>query len=133
VESDTIRLLREGYEAFNRGEYDAVLENWHSDVKVHDRHEVPDARDYAGVDGAREAFAGVIEMFEEYEIDPVEFMERGEHVVAVLRQHGRGRTSGVEVEGEIVHLWTIREGKVADLRAFSTKQDALDHLGWPSS
>jgi ketosteroid isomerase-like protein len=82
---------------------------------------------------AREAFAGAVEMFEEYEIEPVEFLKAEEHVLAVLRQRGRGRTSGAEVEGEIVHLWTIRDGKVADLRAFSSREDALEHLGWPSS
>jgi hypothetical protein len=133
VSQENVERLREGYEAFNRGEYDAVLENWRPDVEVHDRPEVPDARDYEGIEGARAAFAGVLEMFETYEIEPVEFIERGEHVVAVLRQQGRGRTSGVEVAGDIVHVWTIREGKVADLRAFSSKQDALKHLGWPSS
>jgi ketosteroid isomerase-like protein len=133
VESDTIRQLREGYAAFNRGEYEEVLEQWDPEVAVHDRPEVPDPRDYEGLEGARQAFAGVVELFAEYEIEPVEFIDGGEQVVAVLRQRGRGRSSGVEVEGEIVHVWNVKEGKVMDLRAFSSKQDALEHLGWPSS
>jgi ketosteroid isomerase-like protein len=133
VESDTIRQLRDGYEAFNRGEYEEVLEQWHPEVAVHDRPEVPDPRDYEGLEGAREAFAGVVGLFAEYEIEPVEFIDGGDQVVAVLRQRGRGRSSGVEVEGEIVHLWNVKDGKVMDLRAFSSKHDALEHLGWPSS
>jgi uncharacterized protein len=128
-----VRRVREGYDAFNRGDYEAVLENWHADAAVHDREEVPDPRDYTGFEGAREAFANVIDMFDEYVIEPVEIIEREPHILAVLRQRGRGRTSGVLVEDDIVHVWTVRDGKVADLRGFSTKEDALEHLGWPSS
>jgi ketosteroid isomerase-like protein len=130
---ENVEQLRRGYEAFNRGDYEAVLELMHPDVEVHDRPEVPDPRDYEGLEGAREAFAGVIEMFAEYEIEPVEFIDGEEHVVVVLLQRGRGMASGVDVESEIVHVWTVRDGKATDLRAFSSRQDAFDHLGWPSS
>jgi uncharacterized protein len=133
VASENVERLRQGYENFNRGEFDAVLENFHPDVEVHDRQEVPDPRDYEGLEGARQAFASVLEMFDEYEIVPVEFIERGERVLVVAHQRGRGQASGATVESEIVHVWTVRDGRSVDLRAFSTKQDALDHLGWPSS
>jgi ketosteroid isomerase-like protein len=133
VESNNIRQLRDGYEAFNRGDWESVLRNWHPDAEVHDRDEVPDPRDYQGLEGAREAFAGVVEMFDEYVIEPGEMLERGDTVLVVARQRGRGKTSGIEVEDKIVHVWTIQDGKVTDLRAFSTKEDALEHLGWPSS
>jgi ketosteroid isomerase-like protein len=102
-------------------------------LPVHDRPEVPDPRDYEGREGARDAFAAVLEMFGEYEIEPVEFVDGGEHILVVLRQRGRGRASGVEVESEIVHVWTVQDGKASDLRAFSSQADARDHLGWPSS
>jgi ketosteroid isomerase-like protein len=128
-----VQQLREGYEAFNRGDFEAVLGLMHPDIEVHDRPEVPDPRDYAGLDGAREAFANVLDMFAEYEIEPVEFIDGEEHIVVVLRQRGRGMASGVDVEGDIVHVWTLRDGKAVDLRGFSSRQDALDHLGWPSS
>ena len=133
MSSEDVEALRRGYEAFNRGDYEAVLALMHPDVAVHDRPEVPDPRDYQGLEGAREAFAGVIEMFAQYEIEPVEFIDGGEHIVVVLRQRGRGLASGVDVESEIVHVWTVRDGKAVDLRAFSSREDALDHLGWPSS
>jgi ketosteroid isomerase-like protein len=133
VESASIQQLRRGYANFNRGDFEAVLENFDPSVEVHDRQEIPDPREYSGLEGARQAFASVLEMFDEYEIEPVEFVERGEQILVVANQRGRGQASGVTVEGEIVHVWTVRDGRSVDLRAFSTKQDALDHLGWPSS
>src|SRR4051794_19418421 len=133
MESDNVRRLREGYDAFNRGDYEAVLENWRPDAAVHDRQEVPDPHTYEGMEGALAAFAHAGEGFEEYEIEPVEFLECDDRIVAVIRQRGKGTLSGVVVEDELVHVWTLRDGKVADLRGFSTKADALEHLGWPSS
>jgi uncharacterized protein len=133
MESDVVRQLREGYEAFNRGDFDAVLRNFDSDFEAYEREEVPDPRRYEGREGARDAFANAVEMFDEYEIVPVEFVEGTEHVLVVAQQRGRGRASGVEVEGEIVHVWTIRNGRTSALRGFSSKRDALEHLGWPSS
>ena len=133
MESANIRQLREGYAAFNRGDFDAVLRNFHPDFEAFDREEVPDPRRYDGLEGALEAFRGVVEMFDEYVVEPVEFIEGEAHIVVVARQRGRGSASGVEVEGEIVHVWTIRDGKTAGLRAFSSRDEALRHLGWPSS
>jgi ketosteroid isomerase-like protein len=133
VESDTIKQFRDGYDAFNRGDFETVLRNFDPDFEGYDREEIPDPRHSEGLEGALEAFANMVELFDEYEIVPVEFVEGEEHVVVVARQRGRGRASGAQVEDDIVHVWTVKDGKVLGLRAFSSKQDALEHLGWPSS
>jgi uncharacterized protein len=133
MESPNIRQLRQGYEAFNRGDFDAVLRNFSADFEAFDREEIPDPQRYEGLEGARQAFASVIEMFDEYEVEPVEFIEGDGHILVVAHQRGRGAASGAVVEGEIVHVWTVRDGKTVGLRAFSSKEEALRHLGWPSS
>jgi uncharacterized protein len=133
MESDTIKQLRDGYDAFNRGDFETVLRNFAPDFEGHDREEIPDPAHSVGLEGAREALANMVELFDEYEIVPVEFVEGEEHVVVVAHQRGRGRASGAEVKDEIVHVWTVKDGKTSGLRAFSSKQDALEHLGWPSS
>jgi ketosteroid isomerase-like protein len=134
VESEIARQIREGYEAFNRGDYDTVLRSFSNDFEAFERDEIPDPQHYEGLDGARQAFANAAEMFDEYEIEPREYIEGdGRHVVVVAHQRGRGKASGASVEGEIVHVWTVDHGRTSGLRAFSSKRDALDHLGWPSS
>ena len=35
----------------------------------------------------------------------------GDQLVAVVRQTGAGRTSGVQVETRLAHVWTIADGK----------------------
>jgi len=45
--------------------------------------------------------------------------------VTSVRQRGRGRTSGVDVDYVFTHVWTLRDGLGAEMRAFTDRDDAL--------
>lgn len=133
---DDVDRLREGYAAFNRGDFDAVLATVAPDFVVQDRDDVPDPQTYSGTDGALRAFAATSGDFDEYSIEPVEMIDGEEWIVVVARQRGRGKLSGAMVEGQIVHLWRLRDGLATGLNAFSTREEALAAAcdpGWPPS
>ena len=133
---DDLDRLREGYAAFNRGDLEGVLDSVAPGFVLTDRDEVPDAGTYRGLDEALQAFAGVRAEFDEYEIEPVEMVDGGDWVVVTARQVGVGKASGVRVEGEVFHLWRLRDGKAVGLHAFSTRDEAFaaaEDPGWPSS
>ena len=48
-----------------------------------------------------------------------EFITGGEHVVAIGRIEGRTRESSAPVDVPFVHVWTVREGYLQRLRAFT--------------
>ena len=126
VGEDDIERLRDGYEAFNRGDYDEVLRNFDPDVEFRDRREVPDPRTYHGRGGVLSQFTTIDSEFKDYRIEPLEFEVAGEeHLVATVRQSGTGRASGVPVEETLFHLWHLVGGRVIDMRAFSSREDAL--------
>ena len=50
---------------------------------------------------------------------PEEFIAGGEHVVAIGRIVGTTRRGGVPVDVAFVHVWTVREGRLQRLRAFT--------------
>jgi uncharacterized protein len=58
-----------------------------------------------------------------------EWIDTGDHVIAMVRSYGRGKRSGVPVDMLEAHLWTVRDGKLRRLQTFSTKAEALDALG----
>jgi uncharacterized protein len=60
-----------------------------------------------------------------------DFVATGEFVVVLCRYTGRGKESGVEVDTQGAHLWTMRDGKAIRLEVFSTRQRALDAAGLP--
>ena len=47
----------------------------------------------------------------------------------IYEEWGRGRGSGVTVDTEGAHVWTLRDGKVVRLEAFADRAKALAAVG----
>ncbi|MEA2346578.1 MAG: uncharacterized protein QOG62_365 [Thermoleophilaceae bacterium] len=124
-----IDTIRESYAGFNKGDMDAMARNVHPEFTVTDREELPDPQTYEGADGATEAASLAGEGFEDYRIDPDEIFEPREDVIVVVAtQSGRGAASGAPVDGTIVHLWRMRDGKAISMHAYSSREQALQAL-----
>ena len=120
-----IARLGRGYEDFNNGDFDAVLATLDPSIEVRERPDAPDPRHASGREEAIAAFRSLQEDFEDYRFVPREWHAEGDHLIVVARQSGRGRLSGLPVEGDIVHVWKIAgEDRVAGLHAFTTVEEA---------
>ena len=123
-----LALLRAAYTAIGREGIDSA-EAWElisEDIVIRDRPEAPDPQTYTGREGVRQALAASDDTFEEFTLQPVDMTAVGDrHVVVVLRMAGRGRGSGVPVEEEIAHLWTVENGKAVAMQVYSDPQDAM--------
>jgi ketosteroid isomerase-like protein len=63
--------------------------------------------------------------FDDFSVELLEVEELGEQVVVSMRQRGRGKASGAEVDDRITHVWTLRDGQATRLRSFADHDDAL--------
>ena len=125
-----VETLRRGYRALNRRDLTGVMD-------LIDENLVWDAGDLSP-DGqsptpGRESFAvfvrSWIDAFEDFRIEPREVIELGPFLLAVVRQSGRGRASGAPIDIEIVHLWTIDDGRAIRLQSHRTRDSALEAVG----
>ena len=122
-----VARLRAGYAAFNRGDIGAVLELLDPEITwqrrdVHPIQGVRKGRDTV----ARDVFQSIQDQFAELVLEPVEFFDCGNHIVVRIRQRGRGRASGAIVEGELAHVLLVRGDHLAELRAFSSVEEAFE-------
>ena len=124
AEGDPERL-RSGYEAFNEGGVRAILELLDPDIHVRERKTMPDAASYHGREGVQKFFDVIVEAFDDlrYEID--EIVDKGAHVIVVLRQLVHGRGSGIRMAGRTVHVWEMRGGRPVALTIFGSREQAL--------
>jgi ketosteroid isomerase-like protein len=67
--------------------------------------------------------------WDDYELVPEEFDDRGDCVVATVRMRARGRGSGVVVDGRFYDLYTLRDGKIVRMDQFSERSEALEAAG----
>jgi ketosteroid isomerase-like protein len=63
--------------------------------------------------------------FSDFTVELLEVEELGGHVLASMRQRGRGKASGAEVHHRFTHVWTVRDGRATTMRSFAHHDDAV--------
>ena len=69
-----------------------------------------------------------LEPFDEWTMEVEEYVDAGEQVVTIARQHGRTE-HGPEVELRMAFLWTFRDGLAAKVELYSDPGEALAAAG----
>jgi ketosteroid isomerase-like protein len=131
MSSRDIELLRRGYAAFSAHDMDFVLSFVDPEVELEVYTERPDMTDtvYRGHQGFLENLSELTEVFDDFRIEPEELTEGGDAIFAVVRAMGRGRSSGVDIDQRLFHVWTIRDGRVLRLEIHSDRERALRAAG----
>lgn len=128
--TENVDLVRRAYEAFNDRDLGPLLAMMHPDFELDFSRSVgPEPGMYAGADGMRRLFDTYWDAFEEISIEPEEFIEGSDVVVAIVRAQGRGRGSGIEVDARGPHVWSFREDKIVGFALFQEIDDALEAAG----
>jgi uncharacterized protein len=125
MSDDYMDQLRRGYEALNRGDLSAVLELLDPKIEWHEPAPSPDAGSHRGRGSFERFVRGWIESFDDFRIEPEQVVERNGRLIVVVRQRGKGRTSGAEVEARLAHLWNIKAGKAVRWEAMADVDKAL--------
>jgi ketosteroid isomerase-like protein len=84
---------------------------------------------YRGHEGVREFWRDALSVFAEVDLEVEELIDAGDRVVAVTRERGVGRGSGVLVRSVAVSVWTLKDRKVVQVQVFDERQQALEAAG----
>jgi ketosteroid isomerase-like protein len=126
MSQENVEVVREAFEASMRHDNDEVFLLYDPEVEIVSEY---DGRTYRGLDGVRTFFRDFLEVFDELGWEVKEWIDGGDHVIALMHTWGRGKMSGVAVERSEAHVWTLRNGKLHRLRVFETKDQALEAAG----
>jgi ketosteroid isomerase-like protein len=88
-----------------------------------------DARVYRGHDGVRKSYERWLDQWDEYGAEAERFVDYGDDVLVVAREHGRGARSGATVSSRIFIVVTFRNSKVLRYREFYDEAAALQAVG----
>jgi ketosteroid isomerase-like protein len=89
----------------------------------------PERQTYEGVEGAREFMADWLEAWEDWQLEVEQLIDAGDDVVALVRQRGRSKTTGLTVDMEFAQVWTFRDGAQARMRMYASHSEALEAAG----
>lgn len=120
-EQDNVRLVQNAYDAFKKGDIEGLLSLLTEDIEW----VTPGPPDLMPAAGTRKGREGVAEFFatlkeqEDVEIfEPEEFIAQDDKVVAISKYRGRVKATDREAETLLVHVFDIKDGKVARFREF---------------
>jgi ketosteroid isomerase-like protein len=95
-----LEIVRRGYELFAAGDLDAVAELFADDAELPGAGGLgvagTAASTHYGPEGFPRGTEEALESFEDYKVEPEEFIDAGESVVVPVRISGRGRQAGQE-------------------------------------
>lgn len=120
--SQNVRLITDAYTSFGRGDIDAVVGAMHPHIEWHEAEHSPwyTVGGHQGRDEVlAKVFARIPEDFERFEVEPRTFHDAGGTVIVEGRYRGHAAGTGEELDAEVCHVWTIRDGRITGFRQYT--------------
>ena len=108
----------------------AMVGRWRSNcVGDYDGGAIYVSATYDGIEGARQFMRDWLDPWEEWELEVETFEDAGDKVVAIVRQHGRSKATGLAVDMHFAMVFTVRDGKQVRMEMYADPAEALEAVG----
>jgi ketosteroid isomerase-like protein len=123
-----VKIVRPVYDSLTRRNWDAVFRDMHPDFEMTTQRG-PTAGTYRGQEAVQALIEDAIATFDDLVIEPEEFLENGDQVVALVTARARPKGGSVDIVVRNGHLWTVRDGRILSLKTFPAPEKALEAAG----
>lgn len=116
--NEPVAVVRSAYEAFGRGDIPAVLNliEPHAVWVESEAQGIPNRGTHIGPGAvAEKVFAAVPEHWEHFQLVPEDFFHDGDTVIVRGVVQATAKKTGRRMRAPFVHVFTIRDGKIARL------------------
>ncbi|HEV3284260.1 MAG TPA: nuclear transport factor 2 family protein [Solirubrobacteraceae bacterium] len=129
--SANLELVRSIYADWERGDFSSAA--W-ADPEIEFAFAGgPEPDSWKGLAGMAQGYGEWLQAWEGFRAEPEEYLELdSERILVLVRNSGRGRTSGVELEQRsVANLFHLRGGKVTRVVVYLDRGLAFADLGLP--
>ena len=123
-----VETIRGGYEDFNSGNPQGVLERLDPDVEWIEPGggNAPSGTFRGPQSVGDDVFSAVPQYFDEFTAEPENFDDQGDTVVVTGRFKGKAK-SGADLDASFEHVYDMKEGKIARL------ENKVDQEAWTAA
>ena len=129
MSEENVEIVERAYRAYQSGGLEAAMEFFHPEVEWEDLDALPDAGSYRGHEEFREAVSRFYAAWDDLSFTPEDFIDAGEAVVVAHRWRGTGKSSGTPIDTLTWNVFTLRDRKIIQRRAFQHREEALEAAG----
>lgn len=113
-----VDIVREAYEAFGRGDIDAVT-LFLQDTEWHEAEGAPQGGVYTGSEAILSGVIGpLMQQVQDFRVTPQDILPTGEDCVLAVGNY-TGHGAGGDLDARFAHLWTVRYGKATRFEQFA--------------
>jgi ketosteroid isomerase-like protein len=126
---DNVDVVQGAWDAFGRGDIDAVLEAIAPSAETRLPESLPWGGTYAGPDGFRDFLTKLGDSWDQFSATPQKVLGADDnHVIVLAKTKGRTK-AGATIEGKTIWIYQLRDGKIADAESFGDTAQLLEALG----
>jgi ketosteroid isomerase-like protein len=133
---DNVELIRRSYRMLedlrngDRGAERQLHELVDEHFELHPPAVYPEgAQVFRGPNGLKRWTASTKESWGEWRFELERLIDVGDRVVVLIHVVAQGGQSGVRLERDTAHVWTLAEGKVTRCEVYLDRSEALEALG----
>ena len=115
-------IVRRIYEAFGRGDVEAATRAFDEKVVWEYTAPVPyiaGTRFVGPRDIVENILGRLMVEWENFRVEPVEFISEGGYVVVLAHETGQNRATGESIDVRAAHVWMVNDGRVVSLRIYT--------------
>jgi ketosteroid isomerase-like protein len=131
MSQENVEAVRAGFDGFNRGDVEAVVEMCDPAVEWFPPAELPGVNAYRGHQGVRAAAGDMLDVFGALQAEPGRLIEAEDRVVVLFRWRGHGKGSGLSLDlfGKQAVVFTMRNGKAIRVEWYLDRAKAFKAAG----
>src|SRR5512132_830888 len=123
---ENVEIVRRAFDAFRENDFEGWYAVADPEIAVYPRPEEPGVKDrYQGWDEMLDYLVNWYSGWEDYTVDPEEYIDRGDYVVVDVREVGTAQQGGMQVEENFAHAFKLSGGKIVEWRMFGPVSEAL--------
>jgi ketosteroid isomerase-like protein len=124
-EERAIAILRKAYADFNRGDIAAAVESLDPDIEWTEPESFPGGGTYHGQAGAKTYLTQSRAAWADVRSEPERFITSGNRIVVFVYARVRPKDSNDWLEVRLADVYTFRDGRPIQMRAFADREEAL--------
>ena len=123
----SVEVVKGIYEAFGRGYVSAVLAAMADDIEWYEAEGMPYGGLHHGPDAAAQnVLDPLAQDIPDFAATPEELIASGDTVAVVAHYTGTGKATGKDLDLRVVHVWDVRDDKIARFRQFADTAKFLE-------
>jgi uncharacterized protein len=124
-----VTSLRGAYAAFNRGDLAAAVEPLDAHIEWTEPAEFPGGGTYHGREGVKQYLTQSRAAWAEVNSEPERFIIADNRVVVFVHARVRSKGGNNWQDVSLADVYTVRNGRVVEMKAFADRQEALRWVG----